>query len=192
MSGYGTTGVHGSDVPAGTVTGDVTAGAVTIADRARKTWRRVAAIAGAVIGVALVTTCTACATTEAVLDKVAGAAGYERAGTADLAGVTADLVRLHDDLAPRAHAEAEAATLREQLRIQTDLVVELKADIERLQDDHTIVLGAVHVDYQLEIERLVRQIKEAQAFIALFPADLVALIMGQQAVADTEGGAEGD
>ena len=151
-----------------------------------------AAIAGAAIGLALVTTCTACATTEAVLDKVAGAAGYERTGTADLAGVTADLIRLHDDLAPRAQAEAEAATLREQLRVQTDRVVKLEADIERLRDDHATVLGAVHMDYGAEIERLVGEIEEAQAFIALFPADLVALIMGQQAVADTEGGAEGD
>ena len=70
--------------------------------------------------------------------------------------------------------------------------VELKADIERLQDDHATVLGAVHMDYGAEIERLVGEIEEAQAFIALFPADLVALIMGQQAVADTEGGAEGE
>ena len=170
---------------------NATAGTVTVADRSRMIWRRVLQIGTAAIGVALVTTCAACATTEAVLDKVAGAAGYERAGTADLADVTASLIDLHDDLAPRARSEAEAATLREQLRVQTDRVVELEADIERLQDDHATVLGAVHVDYQLEIDRQVADLKEAQAFIALFPADLVALIMAQ-AVADTEGGAEGD
>ena len=163
----------------------------TVADHVRKTWRRVAAIGGAAIGVALITTCTACATTEAVLDKVASAAGYERTGAANLADVTASLIDLHDDLAPRARSEAEASTLREQLRVQTDRVVALEADIERLQDDHVTVLGAVHVDYQLEIERLVGEIERAQAFIALFPADLVALIMAQT-VADTEGGAEGD
>ena len=160
----------------------------TVADRSRMIWRRVLQIGTAAIGVALVTTCAACATTEAVLDKVASAAGYERTGAANLADVTASLIDLHDDLAPRAHAEAEAATLREQLRVQTDRVVELKADIERLKDDHATVLGAVHVDYQLEIDRQVADLKEAQAFIALFPADLVALIMAQ-AVADTEGGA---
>ena len=74
--------MHGSDVPAGTVTGDVTAGAVTIADRARKTWRRVLAIAGAALGVALVGACTGCASEiAAVKDTVAGALGYERVGT---------------------------------------------------------------------------------------------------------------
>ena len=176
-----------ANTPAGTVTGDVTAGTVTVADHVRKTWRRVLAIAGAVLGVALVGACTGCASElSAVKDTVAGALGYERVGTADLAAVTADLIGLHDDLAPRARAEAEGATLREQLRVQRDRVVELEADIERLRDDHATVLGAVHMDYGAEIERLVGEIEEAQAFIALFPADLVALIMGQQVVGEEE------
>ena len=175
-----------ANTPAGTVTGDVTAGTVTVADHVRKTWRRVLAIAGAVLGVALVGACTGCASElSAVKDTVAGALGYERVGTADLAAVTADLIGLHDDLAPRARAEAEAATLREQLRVQTDRVVELEAEIEKVKDDATTVLGATHVDYQWTIDDLNKQIDEAQAFIALFPADLVAIIMAQQAVDDT-------
>ena len=172
-----------ADTPAGTITGNVNAGAVTVADRARGTWKRVLAIAGAALGVALVGACTGCASEiAAVKDTVAGALGYEPVGTADLADVAAELGRYAEVLAPRARAEAEAAALRERLRAQTDRVVELEAKIEQVRDDHATVLGAVHLDYGTEIERLTAELDEAEAFIALFPASIVAAILAQQAL----------